>query len=36
VAGETLFEALMPLHPAASDNIAVQIVQRRIFEFNLT
>jgi hypothetical protein len=36
VAGEMLFEALMPLHPAPSDIIATPIASRRIFQFNLT
>jgi hypothetical protein len=36
VAGEMLFEALMPLHPAPSDKMAAPTANRRIFQFNLT
>jgi hypothetical protein len=36
VAGEMLFEALMPLHRAASDSRAAQTTNHRIFQFNLT
>jgi tetratricopeptide (TPR) repeat protein len=34
--GETLFEALMPLQPASSDNRLPQPAPRTIFQFNLT
>jgi hypothetical protein len=36
VAGEMLFVALMPLHPAPSAKMAAPIANRRIFQFNLT
>jgi hypothetical protein len=36
VAGEILFEALMPLHPAPSNKPLPNVASRTIFQFNLT